>query len=396
MFPMSKRVLRAFLAALVLASLSAIVSCRGIGGGDAAPVIPGGPGVTSSPVKHVVVVMMQNNSFDHLFGTFPGANGAKPGDPGFLQQDSLGNSVSPHLLTEIAPPDLAHSHNAFVQMVNGGLMDRFAAVNGDRALGFFDNTIPGVDLLWALAQQFALADNFFASVIGDAPTNQLYMVAASDNNFIFGVEPAFGPCQEPDPAAQPFTFPNVGDQLTQKNVSWGWFSEQYGICGTYIANQNPFQYFTSTQNSVHLQDFSAFSAQLSNGTVPAISFIQPAASHSMHPGSGNVTRPAQWLDGLIRDIQNSSIWADTAVIVFWDTSGGWYDHVPPPTVDSQGFGPRVPLMVISPFAKRGFISHVQMDQTSILKFIQFNWQLPSLNPRNDNPASGDLRDMFMF
>ncbi|MCI0353192.1 MAG: alkaline phosphatase family protein [Acidobacteriales bacterium] len=358
--------------------------------------IPGDPGVTSSPVKHLVVVVMQNNSFDHLFGTFPGANGAKPGDPGFVQQDAQGASVSPHKLTEIAPADLLHSHNAFVQMVNGGRMDRFAAVNGARALGFFDNTTPGIDRLWAWAQQFALADNFFASAMGDAPTNQLYMVAASDNDFIFGVEPAFGPCQEPDPAAQALTFQNVGDQLVQKNVSWGWFSEQYGICGSYVANQNAFQYFSSTQNSVHLQDFSAFSAQLMNGTVPAVTFIQPAPSHTMHPGSGNISRAANWLDGLLLDIQNSPIWADTAVVVFWDTSGGWYDHVPPPAVDSQGFGPRVPMMVVSPFAKRNYISHVQMDPVSILKFIQWNWQLPSLNTRNNNAASGDLRDMFTF
>ena len=396
MFPMSRHFLRSATAAIILAALTVITSCRGVGGGDTGSPIPGTPGTTSSPIKHVVVVVMQNNSFDHLFGTFPGANGPKPGDPGFTQTDAQGNSVSPQLLTEIAPPDLAHSHSAFADMVDGGLMDRFAAVNGAQGMGFYDNTTPGIDRLWAWAQQFALGDNFFASAMGDAPTNQLYLVAASDNNFVFGVEPSFGPCQTPDPAAQPFNFPNVGDSLTQKNVSWGWFTEQYGICGSYIANQNPFQYFTSTQNSVHLQDFTSFSAQLSSGTVPAISFVQPAPAHSMHPGSGNVTRGATWLDGLLQDIQNSSIWADTAVIVLFDSSGGWYDHVPPPTVDSQGFGPRVPLLVISPFAKRNFISHVQMDDTSILKFIQWNWQLPSLNSRNDNPASGDLRDMFSF
>lgn len=186
MFPLSRQAGRPYSALLVLASLCTIVACRGIDGGDTPSPIPGDPGVTSSPVKHLVVVVMQNNSFDHLFGTFPGANGAKPGDPGFVQQDAQGDSVSPHKLTEVAPADLLHSHNAFVRMVNGGRMDRFAAENGARALGFFDNTTPGVDRLWAWAQQFALADNFFASAMGDAPTNQLYLVAASDNDFIFG------------------------------------------------------------------------------------------------------------------------------------------------------------------------------------------------------------------
>ena len=392
---MRRHLLIPILTALLLAPLAVITSCRGISG-TTGQIIPGQSGDTRSPVKHLIVVVMQNSSFDHLFGTFPGANGPKPGDPGFTQADAQGNPQSPMLLTEIAPPDLAHSHQAFVDMVNGGLMDRFATVNGAQAMGFYDNTVPGIDRLWAWAQQFALADNFFASAMGDAPTNQLYLVSASDNDFIFGVEPAFGPCQQPDAAAQALTFPNVGDSLTQKNISWGWFTEQYGICGSYVANQNPFQYFSSTQNSVHLQDFTAFSAQLSGGTVPAVSFIQPGGSHGMHPGSGNVTRGAQWLDGVLQDIQNSSIWPETAVIVIWDSSGGWYDHVPPPTVDTQGFGPRVPMLVISPFAKHNYISHVQMDPVSILKFIQWNWQLPNLNTRNGNPASGDLRDMLSF
>jgi phospholipase C len=387
------------LAALILAICVALIGgCRGIAptASNPGPPIPGQPGTTSSPIKHVVVVVMQNSSFDHLFGTFPGANGPQSGLPGFVQNNAQGTPVSPKLLTDFAPPDLAHTHAAFVQMVDNGLMDKFAAVNGDLAMGYYDNTVPGIDKLWGWAQQYALADKFFASAMGDAPTNQLYMVAASNNDFPFGVQPVFSPCNAPNSVSQPFTFPNVGDQLGQKNVSWGWFAEQYGICGNYIALQNPFQYFTSTQHTVHLQDLSSFNAQLQSGNVAAVNFIQPASNHTMHPGSGNVSRAAQWLDGFIQSIQNSSIWLDTAIVVLWDSSGGWYDHVPPPSVDSQGFGPRVPMMVISPLAKRGYISKVQMDDTSILKFIQWNWQLPSLNPRNNSSASGDMRDMFAF
>jgi phospholipase C len=384
---------------LILTFILAVsfAGCRGVGGDpEPGPTIPGTLGVTSSPVKRVIVVMMQNSSFDHLFGTFPGANGPRPESPGFSQPDPQGNPVSPHLLTNLAPPDLSHTHAGFLKMVNGGRMDQFAAVNGRLAMGFYDNSVPGIDKLWGWAQQFALADRFFAPVMGDAPSNQLYLVAATNNEFPFGVQPAFGPCQQPDPASQPFTFPNVGDQLTQKNVSWGWFAENYGVCGSYSQLQNPFQYFTSTQNSIHLQDFFSFRGHLSAGTIPAVSFIQPGGNHTMHPGAGNVTRAAEWLNDFILDVQNSSVWPETAIIVVWDSSGGWYDHVPPPTADSQGFGPRVPMMVISPFAKTNYVSHVQMDMVSILKFIQWNWQLPSLNARNDNSASGDLRDMFSF
>src|SRR5919108_4091960 len=198
---------------------------------------------TRSAVKHVVVVVMQNRSFDHLFGKFPGANGAQEGDPGYVQKDANGNDVTPSLLTQVNRIDLFHAHADFLKMVNGGKMDQFALVNGAVAMGYYDRSTPGISQLWDLAQQFALADNFFSSVMGDAPSNQLYMVAASDNEFPFGVEPDFGPCDEADPAAKPYTFPNLADQLADKNIAWGWFAESYGICEDYQENQNPFQYF---------------------------------------------------------------------------------------------------------------------------------------------------------
>jgi phospholipase C len=343
------------------------------------------------------VVVMQNHSFDNLFGKFPGANGAKPGGPGFVQKDASGSNVSPFLLTRLNNIDLAHAHGDYLKMVNGGQMNQYALVNGALAMGFYDNITPGIDALWGLAQQFALADNFFAPVLGDAPTNQLYMIAASDNNRAFGVEPAFGPCRQPDADARPYTFRNVGDQLSEKKLDWGWFAEDFGRCGSYEPNQNPFQYFTSTQASGKIQDLTRFNAKLTNGTLPAVSFLQPSNPNAMHPSSTeDVTVGARWLAARVQEIQNSSAWPAAAIIVLWDSSGGWYDHVPPPTVDNQGFGPRVPMLVISPAGKRNYISHVQMDHTSILKFIQWNWGLPSLNPRNDSPASGDIRDMFAF
>ena len=399
MFPTNKRYLLLPLAAIALLGVcfAFLIGCRGLNATSSpGPTIPGGTGTTSSPIKHVIVVVMQNSSFDHLFGTFPGANGPRPNSPGFTQLDPNGTPVTPFLLTNFAPPDISHTHAAFLQMVDNGLMDKFAAVNGQLAMGFYDSSVPGIDKLWSWAQQFALADNFFASAMGDAPTNQLYLAAANDNNFTFGVQPAFPPCNKPDSASQPFTFLNVGDQLTQKNISWQWLAESYGTCGLYVPTENPFQYFTSTQQSVHLQDYLTFSAQIQSGNAPAVTFIQPAPNHSMHPGAGSVTVAAGWLDTLIHNVQNSSIWPETAIVVIWDSSGGWYDHVPPPAIDSQGAGPRVPLLVISPLAKRNYISHVQMDDTSILKFIQWNWQLPSLNSRNSDPRLGDLRDMFAF
>ncbi|MFL6303905.1 MAG: phospholipase C [Candidatus Sulfotelmatobacter sp.] len=364
------------------------------GGGTPPPPAPTPPPPPPAPVliKNVIVVVMQNGSFDHYFGKFPGVNGISPGTPGFTQTDAAGRTVTPALLTNTAPPDLPHSRQNFLDDWNKGAMDGFAKRGGALALGFYDNTTPGVDRLWALASQFALNDNFFASVMGDAPTNQLMMVAASDNDTPFSLEPVFGPCNADLKVPSAYTFQNVGDQLTAKNTTWSWFAEDLNNCGSYVSQENPFQYFTSTHASGNVRDFTSFNTALAAGTLPSVSFIQPSAAHSTHPGSGSVPDGLVWLDNFVHQVQASSIWNNAAIIVVWDSGGGWWDHVPPTQVDTQGLGFRVPLLVISPAAKKGFVSHVMTDDVSILRFIQTTFGLAPLNPRNQ--TSADLSDMF--
>jgi phospholipase C len=355
----------------------------------------GPPPPTKTTVQHLVVVEMQNASFDHLFGTMPATNGntingQHPGVPGYVQADQAGNSVSPSLLTNLAPPALPEGHIAYGNDLDGGAMDKFAFYEGDESMGYYDGTVSGMSTLWNYAQQYAIADNYFGSVIGEAPTNQLYMVAASDNNFVFSVQPSFGPCNLPDSAATPLTFPNVGDQLTQAKIFWSAYQEDNGNCPAYSPLHNPFQYFTSTNQVT--KDYSQFATDLSSGNFPAVSFVFPNNRDDMHPGHAPITFGITFIDTLVKQLQASPIWNNTAVVVIWDDFGGWYDHVPPPAVDSQGLAPRVPLLVISPLAKQHYVSHVQMDHVSILRFIQNNWGLPTLNPRNTQ--SNDLSDLF--
>ena len=390
-------VCKRILCCLIFLTTGFLGGCRGINSQS----IPGGGSnhgstgdlpPTNSAVQRVIVIVLQNATFDHLFGTFPGADGFHPGAPGYTQTDANGNSVSPFLLTTLSPKALPEGRKAYVSVWNNGAMDKFAFYNGDEAMGYYDNSIAGVGTLWSYAQQFALADNYFHSAMSEAPTNQLYMVAARDE-LAYPVQPFYGPCQSPDSAAQPYTFKNVGDELTEKKIEWTLFAESYGMCGgSYNPEHNPFQYFKSTNNSSHIQDLSQFEFQLASGTLPPVSFIIPNHAHNMHPGGAPISSSIAWLDGLIHEVQKSSSWEHTAIVVTWDTGGGWYDHVPPPQVDLQGLGFRVPMLVISPLAKRGYISHIQMDHVSLLKFIQWNWGLGSLNSRND--VSNDIRDMF--
>lgn len=350
--------------------------------------------IPRSPIRHLIVIVLQNRSFDHLFGTFPGVDGARPGVPGYSQLDANGVSVQPFRLSDLATPDLPHSRSAYVRAWNSGRMDQYAYYNGAVSLGYYDGNTEGIALLWDWARQYALADRYFASVLGNAPANPLYMVAANDNNNPDSRLPAYGPCNGTSNLASPYTFPNVGDQLSAAQFPWMWFQENYGTCADYVPQQNPFQYFTSTYSSGHIANFDQFYQRLASGDLPAVSFLQPAPYHSLHPGSGSVLRAMTSVDWLLKEIRSSSQWNQTAVVVVFDESGGWWDHVPPPQMDSQGLGARVPMLVISPYAKKGHISHVQMDHVSILSFIQWNWGLQPLNERNR--ASGNILDMFEF
>jgi phospholipase C len=361
---------------------------------------PGTGGNPVSPVKRVIVIVLQNHSFDSLFPTYPGVmDPLTSASPGYTQPSATGaGTVSPYLLTDTNPPDMSHGFTFYLDSIDGGKMDAFAVTEGtDVAMGHYDNTISGVDTFWNYAQQFSLADNFFMPEIGPQPNLGLLMVSAQDAGNNFGVQPQYGPCNKPDAAAVALSNKNVGDEMNTAGVTWGWFHEEYGVCGDYVATENPFQYFTSTQNTANLQDITSFYTQLDGGTLPSVSFVNPGGAHNCHPGNSAMEACASYMDKLIQRIQASPVWPDTAVIVFWDEGGGFYDHVPPPSVGGTSDGVRIPMMVISPYAKTGYVSHVQMDQVSLLRFIQWNWGLPNLNARNSAPGSTvEMRDMFTF
>jgi phospholipase C len=377
-----------------------------------------------SPISHFIVVVMQNNSFDHLFGTFPNSEGLASSPASYVQVDAAGVAVHPVLLNNLDPRDLNHTQASYVAAYDGGKMDKYAFENGDIAMNYFDNTSVGtasdgtehgVATLWSYAQQYALADNFFASAMASEPSNMLYMTSASAGagSYPFGY-PQLDACtgaalkSDPNPYATidpPLTFQNIGDQMNANKIPWAWYQENFNTeqdasCIDYVPQENPFQYFTSTANSPNVQNFTMtdFSTTLSSGSPPAVMWIQPAPENSMHPGGANIGNGIEWLDNLIQTIKASSIWSSAAVVVVWDESGGWYDHVAPPQFSNAiGLGARVPVLLISPYAKSNYISHQQMDLVSILRFIQWNWALgrfPDPGQAAREQVSGDLCDLL--
>jgi phospholipase C len=406
----------------VIALSLVLSSCSGVSGNQ--PDRSQDSQVPRSSVQHLIVVIMQNNSFDHLFGTFPGANGLNSSLPSYNQVDKAGNTVAPQLLADLFPADINHTQTTYQAAYDSGKMDKYAWENGDVSMDYVDNTSVGtaldgqqvgVNVLWNYAQQYALADNFFAAAMASEPSNMLYMIASDVGT---GSDPFGYPQLDACTAAMyqqnqgdgatitpPLTFQNVGDQLSAAKISWTWFhedfsNEQNGSCKDYVPQENAFQYFQSTANSENLKDFSfsGFNSLLSSGDVPSVMWVTAAPEHSMHPGAANIGNGIEWLDNFIQTVKGSSAWSSSAVVVLWDESGGWYDHVAPPQLSGTiGLGARVPFLVISPFAKTNYISHQQMDFVSILRFIQWNWALGKFSDSGQaarEQQSGDICDLL--
>ncbi len=367
---------------------------------------------------------MQNSSFDHLFGTYPAGIALNASAPSYQQIDQAGNTIQPQVLTNLSPSDLNHTASSYQIAYDSGQMDKYAWENGDVSMDYFDNTSIGtaadgqqfgVGTLWGYAQQYALADNFFASAMASEPSNMLYMMAADVGT---GNDPYGYPQLDACTAAlyqqnqangatitPPLTFQNIGDQLSASKTSWGFYqeyfsNEQNGTCSNYVPQENAFQYFQTTANSTNLQNFtmSGLNTMLSSGALPSVMWVQPAPTNSMHPGAGTIANGIEWLDGFVQAVKNSPEWASSAIIVIWDESGGWYDHVPPPQLSGTiGLGARVPVLLISPFAKVNYVSHQQMDFVSILRFVQWNWALGRFTAANQaarEQQSSDLCDLL--
>jgi phospholipase C len=380
---------------------------------------------------------MMENSINHSSGNL--YNPDDSGNPVYPWHDAgKGN---------IQEPDVNHGYADMITMVDGGKMDKFYAMNskgtnptrGNLSMSHFDyNEIPAY---WQYAQHFALADNYFQPISGPSTPGALYLVAAQSGN---GSDPASNTVPssqitgDPTPKNGPFggdnypgltynlTYKNIGDLLTASQQSWAWYSGGWDAAKAatnatqpadknslstvspealkYSPHHNPFQYFQNYEDGKYnnnLKDYNNFAQDVENGTLPQVSFVKGGYGDDEHPGTGNQSTPSaeDFTVKTINQIMNSPSWKDTAIIVTYDEGGGFYDHISPPDAVKSADGmvgdsTRVPCLVISPYAKENYVSHVQYDHTSILKFIEWNYQLPALN--NRDAAANNMLDMFDF
>jgi phospholipase C len=419
----------------------------------------------TNPINHVIVIYQENWSFDGLYGSFPGANGLanagkaaqqvdkggtpyttlpQPVDSGKKAPDArfpadLPNGpfdATKYVSADQKTGDLVHRYYQEQYQIDSGRMDKFVAYSdaSGLAMSYYDATnMPE----GKLAQQYTMADNFFHSAFGGSFLNHMWLIcactpvwpAAPDDtraqvdehgglvkdgavtpdgyvvNTSFTVNSPHPATVAADHLVPNQTLPTIGDRLSEKGISWAWYSGGWNdaLAGKpdplFQFHHQPFAFFANYANGTaakaqHLKDIEDFRASLKNGTLPAVSFVKPLGPDNEHPGYADLLRGQQYVASLVSEVQNSPFWKDTAIIITYDEHGGRWDHVAPPPPDRWGPGSRVPAIIISPYAKKGFVDHTQYETVSILKFIENRWSLAPLSDRD--ARANDLVNAFDF
>jgi phospholipase C len=359
-------------------------------------------------IKHVVFIIMENRSFDNIFGRFPGADGA------IVAHDAaLGTFPLLH-----APPydwhDIDHEYQNALASVHGGKMDGFSGGGGadlnDGRMAFEQYDQADIPNLWRYASQFTLGDHMFSSTVGPTFPNHLYSVAAQAGNIVTNTQHAgqgwgcdSGTAAYVDrltgkgtlvPTKPCFSFPSLADSMEQAHVPWAYYAASLPDPGYIFSALDAFRSVRAASLwTERVQDQRTFETDARSGDLPAFSWVTPSFLGSSHPPYA-VCRGENWLVSKINAVMQGPDWDSTAIFVVWDDYGGFYDHVAPPRVDALGLGPRVPLLVISPYAKRGYVSHTVYSFESVLKTEEELSGLKALTTRD--AQAHDLLDSFDF
>ena len=316
-----------------------------------------GPG--SGKIDHVVIIVKENHCFDNYFGTFPGANGM-----------TMPRSPNP------PPRDPDHSHGAWLTRQTTSVRQQFVEAD--------------IPAYFSYARQFTICDQYFTEVAGPSTPNHLMLIAA-DSPFI----------DNPKPRDMSRVSTSLPQSLEARNLTWGNYG---GYAFQYLGGIGGKNKFTSDQ----------FAKDASAGKLPNVSWVLAPGQFDEHPPDpgrgpmGNVTTGMQWTVDQVNAVVKGGLWSRVAIFVTWDCWGGWYDHVDPPSVEAwklptpqpsyKGtqfrYGSRVGCLVLSPFARSGYISKSLHSHVSLVRFCESIFGLPTLNQRD--AQADDMSDCFDF
>jgi phospholipase C len=373
-------------------------------------------------IRHVVVIMQENRSFDSFFGTYPGADGIpmKNGQPAVCVPDPGTRSCErPYHDTADRNAGGPHDHSDAVKDIDGGLMNGFIkqaklgrrlscvahvdaptcslAPKSPDVMGYHDwHEIPNY---WSYAKHFVLQDHMFQPDLSWSLPAHLFMVSGwsakcpvknDPMSCVAAVQAPGSPPGEPQNttgAIPDYEWTDLTYLLYKHHVSWRYyvvkgaqpdcdddamFCKQIAQDAKTPGIWNPLPWFDTVRQDGQLANVAPFEDFLKaarSGTLPAVSWITPSQAVSDHPPA-LISAGQTYVTSVINEIMRSPDWSSTAIFLAWDDWGGFYDHVVPPKVDAQGYGLRVPGLVISPYAKRGYIDHQALSFDAYLKFIE--------------------------
>ena len=343
-------------------------------------------------------------------------------------------------------------------------------------MGYYDGNT--VTALWNYAQSFAMSDNFFASTYGPSTPGALNLISGQthgarivrdtgnaaqqvvEGSVIGDIRPALDDCVATNLSTAIMSGKNIGDLLNDSGISWGWFQGGFrptsraadgtAVCGSsetniagartadYVPHHQPFEYFESTANQHHLPptsvamvgrtdqakhqyDLQDFWAAAFSGNLPAVSFLKAQAFQDGHASNSDPLDEQEFIVRTLNALQNLKEWDRTAVIITYDDSDGWYDHVMPPVVSRSataadglngpglcggsvegwysgrcGYGPRLPFIVISPWSRANYVDHSIIDHASVVRFIEDNWGLDRIGDQSFDDIAGSILNLFDF
>ena len=386
------------LAALALA----LAACSGVpilgnpagAAADAGAVLPAESGV----IKHVVVIVQENRSFVNIFAGYPGADAPMSGPT------SKGKVVALHPI-DFGTPDLDHSYGASIQDYNGGRMNGFdknySSIGSRGLLPYSYLQRKLVAPYWSMAQQYTLADRMFATEHGASWTAHLDLIGTTNLSPATAVVdfPSNAPwdCAAPKGTRTPYVtsagayrnygpfpcftqFSTMADTLDAAGVSWRFYAPRI-CCGDIGGIWSPFGAIRAVRYGPDWKKIVSRPARVltdvAAGKLAQVTWITPEWAWSDHAGGGARMGPS-WVAAVVNAIGSSRFWKDTAIIVLWDDWGGFYDDARPPQLDFKGLGLRVPCLIISPYARHGYVSHTQYEFGSINAFVEQIFDLPPL------------------
>jgi phospholipase C len=380
-----------------------------------------------SKIRHIVFIIKENRTYDNLFGTFPGGDGATTGKVSNGKVIPLGS-------TPDSIGDIAHDWSDALVAMDGGRMDRFDVLSGanqnHELVAYSQFRKADIPNYFRYAETFTLADRMFSSLHGPSFPNHLYTVGAQSGRAINNpqINPPKASAPQLNNAPNPglgdsarwgcdaddletvdvldsadnvteqfpcFDFPTLADSLESAGISWRYYAPSQGEGGYIWSALDAIKHlrFGPLWASNVMPDTS-FAVDASSGQLPQVSWLVPKAFVSDHPDLSGMCGGENWTVQQLNAVMAGPDWDSTAVFLTWDDFGGFYDHVAPPQSDEFGMGPRVPLLIISPFAKPGFVSHTTYELSSLLKFAEVRFALPPLTERD--AAANDVLDSFDF